>query len=252
VVYFTFERTDLTLDFKTYFDRICIIHLPERNDRYVALERELQALGVDIDGDKVRIPHAPRPSDANQFPSRGVYGNFLSHLGILKESLHDKLGNVLVLEDDAIFSRRMVRDQAAMVHTLQTTDWDLCFFGHSLKRELEGCEPGLVPHRAAFKWAHCYAVHARVLPKLIEYCEQTMTLPPGDPRGARMYIDGVFNVFRERHPEVVTLVGNPALSVQKGSPSNIAGTGWHADRRWASPLINLGRAARDQWWRLTA
>ena len=235
-----------------YFDRIYVIHLPERHDRFVALERELATLGIDIHGAKVHIPHAPRPTEANRFPSRAVYGNFLSHLSILQEAQRDGLRNVLVLEDDAIFSRRMVRNQARLIDTLQHRHWDLCFFGHSLKSELKGCEEGLIAHRASFIWAHCYAVHAAALPGLIAYLEQTMALPPGDPRGARMYIDGAFSMFRERHPEIVTLVSNPVLSIQKGSPSSIAGTGWYRSLRWLVPLIGLGRAARDQWWRLTA
>jgi glycosyl transferase family 25 len=240
------------MEIKDYFERIYVIHLPERVDRYTALERELRTLGIDLRGDKVRIPHAPRPTDANQFSSRAVYGNFLSHLAILKEAWEEGLANVLVLEDDAIFSRRMVRNQAALVQTLQDQPWDLCFFGHSLKHELRGHAKGLVPHRAGFKWAHCYGVNARVLPKLIDYLETTMILQPGDPRGARMYIDGAFTLFREQNPHVVSLVSNPVLSVQKGSPSSIAGKGWYRSFRFINPVINLARAVRDQFWRFTA
>jgi glycosyl transferase family 25 len=240
------------LDIKDYIGRVYVIHLPERTDRFAALERELARLGIDLKGNAVRIPHAPRPDDANGFPSRGVYGNFLSHLSILKEALADGLETVLVLEDDAIFSRRMVREQSKLVDFLQRNAWDLCFFGHSLKDELRGCEKGLVPHRANFMWAHCYAVHKRALPELISYFEMTMTLPPDDPRGSHMYIDGAFSLFRNRHPHIVTLVSNPVLSIQKGSPSNIAGTGWYAAFRPVLPLISFLRAARDQWWRVSS
>jgi glycosyl transferase, family 25 len=240
------------MEIKDYFERIYVIHLPERVDRYIALERELRMLGIDLKGGKVRIPHAPRPTDANQFSSRAVYGNFLSHLAILKEAREERFATVLVLEDDAIFSRRMVKNQAALVQTLRDQPWDLCFFGHSLKHELHGCAKGLVAHRAGFTWAHCYGVNARVLPRLIDYLETTMILQPGDPRGARMYIDGAFTLFRERNPDVVALVSNPVLSVQKGSPSSIAGKGWYRSLRFINPLINMARAVRDEFWRLTA
>jgi len=226
--------------------------LPERKDRFMALKRELAQLDIDLEGENVRIPHAPRPDDANGFSSRGVYGNFLSHLSILKEALAEGLEAVLVLEDDAIFSRRMVRQQAELVDFLRSNPWDLCFFGHSLKKELRGCKKGLIPHRANFMWAHCYAVHKRALPELISYLELTMTLPPHDPRGSHMYIDGAFSMFRNRHPHIVTLVSNPVLSVQKGSASSIAGTGWYSALGQGKHLIGLLRAARDQWWRVTS
>ena len=240
------------MNIRDYFDRIYVIHLPQRTDRYVALKRELSRLDIDLEGANVRIPHAPRPEDANGFPSRAVYGNFLSHLSILKEALKDGLEAVLVLEDDAIFSRRMVKEQSKLIDILRRNPWDLCFFGHSLREELRGCEKGLIPHGANFVWAHCYAVHKRALPELVAYLELTMTLPPHDPRGSHMYIDGAFSVFRNRHPHIVTLVSNPVLSVQKGSPSSIAGTGWYASFGPMRPLIGLLRAGRDQWWRVTS
>src|SRR5579885_960845 len=74
-----------------YFDRIAIIHLPERQDRYDSLCSELRGLGIGIRQPKVQIPHAPVPEDWSGWPSRGVYGNFLSHLGILRGALEDGL-----------------------------------------------------------------------------------------------------------------------------------------------------------------
>jgi len=68
-----------------------------------SLRIELARVGLDIDGPKVSIPTAPRPSDMNGFRSRGVYGNLLSHLSILEGALADNLESVLILEDDAIF-----------------------------------------------------------------------------------------------------------------------------------------------------
>ena len=106
------------MKFIDYFNRISIIHLPERTDRYRSLERELKSIDIDIKHPEVRIPFAPRPDDAYDFTSKGVYGSFLSLYNILKEALDDKLGPILVLEDDAIFSRRMARKQEQLVHSL--------------------------------------------------------------------------------------------------------------------------------------
>ena len=74
-----------------YFGRVEIIHLPERTDRLQALCSELASVGLNIDSSRVLIPHAPRPENANGFPSRGVYGNFLSHLDIIQRAYRDGL-----------------------------------------------------------------------------------------------------------------------------------------------------------------
>ena len=52
-----------------YFDRIAIIHLPSRRDRYHSLSTEFRRMGIDIQQPKVQIPHAPVPSDWSGWPS---------------------------------------------------------------------------------------------------------------------------------------------------------------------------------------
>ena len=46
----------MKMRFIDYFDRISIIHLPERTDRYEALECELKCIDIDIKHPKVRNP----------------------------------------------------------------------------------------------------------------------------------------------------------------------------------------------------
>lgn len=234
-----------------YFDRLYIVHLPEREDRYRALRRELAQIGIDINAAKVRIPEAPRPPETNRFPSRGVYGNFLSHLGILQESLQDGLQRVWVLEDDAIFRRRLRKaaEQKKLVQRLAQEDWDMCYFGHSLTRELDGYETGLVPFSGPFLWAHCYCVNATVLAQLVQYLEETLQNPPGEPRGGRLYIDAAFTLFRQFHPEVRSLVSHPILSAQKGSPSSLAAGHWYDRSTITKPLVTAARSLRDEIWR---
>lgn len=235
-----------------YFDRVAIIHLPNRQDRYRALSLELVNLGIDIRDSKVQIPHAPVPTEAEGWPSRGVYGNFLSHLGILRQALQDGLQSIWVLEDDAIFSRRMHREQRALVEALRAREWDMCFIGHSLTRELAKEPTGLVSPSADFIWAHCYAVHARILPRLVAYLEQAVALPAHHPDGSRLYIDAAFTIFRRLNPDVVALVHNPALSIQKGSPSSLNDPSWYDTVSAIRPFVSLARRTRDQWWRLRA
>jgi glycosyl transferase, family 25 len=234
-----------------YFDRISIIHLPERTDRYRALSKELRSLSIDIERPKVDILYAKRPEDANGFPSRGVYGCFLSHLEVHRKALKDGLATVWILEDDAIFSRRMSRMQGELVERLQNSKWDICYFGHTLTKELDGQPTGLVTPTADFLWAHCYAVHARVLPRLVPYLERCTVLPSGHPEGGKLYIDAAFTLFRRFNPDVVTLVANPRLSIQKGCFSSLNDLRWY-DTRATHALVATARSMRDQWWRVSA
>jgi GR25 family glycosyltransferase involved in LPS biosynthesis len=234
-----------------YFDRTCIINLPDRDDRLRAIRKELHRCGGDDHPEKVQIPYAPKPDDASDFDSRGVYGSYLSHYNILKDALRNGIQTVWVLEDDATFSHRMMRDQARIVKFLQRNPWDMCFFGHSLHRELRGMPKGLIHYTSSFRWAHCYAVHSRVLPRLIAYLDENMTNPQGHPRGGRMYIDPAYSFFRRLNPDVISLVANPAMSVQRGSVSSLAGGHWYDRSRLFIPLVGITRSARDELWRWT-
>ena len=71
------ERKGDCVGFFDYFDRLAIVHLPARKDRFRALSRELSRIGIDIHGSKVSTPDPPMPETSNGFTSRGVYGNFL-------------------------------------------------------------------------------------------------------------------------------------------------------------------------------
>jgi glycosyl transferase family 25 len=228
-----------------FFDRVSIINLPSRPDRLRALGAELRRIGFDIGSPKVSIPHAPEPSDANGFPSRGVFGNFLSHLEIIESAWHDGLNNVLVLEDDAIFRAKF--RTFPMADILVSQSWDMCFVGHAL--DLAPHSDGFVRSDAPFKWAHCYAVNRSIVPRLVSYLRETIDRPVGHPLGGKMYIDGAFSLFRQQNHDVISLLSAPSQSSQKGSPSNLAGQRWYDKSLLTRPAIVVARALRDELWR---
>ncbi len=232
-----------------YFDRLAIINLPERTDRIAALRRELARVGIGLDNPKTTIPHAPRPSDANGFPSRGVYGSFLSHLEIIEAAERDGLESVWVLEDDAIFSRRFEQAQGQVARLLSEHPWDLCYVGHSLSRGLPRSPTGLLRYNGPFTWAHCYAVHRRAMRPLIDYLRLAIDRPVGHPEGGKLYIDGAYSHFRMQNPQIVSLVASPCLSVQKGSPSSLNDGPWYDRAAALRSLATAARAARDELWR---
>jgi glycosyl transferase family 25 len=227
-----------------YFGRVEIIHLPERTDRFNALRIELAGAGFDIE--RAHIPPAPIPESTNGFPSRGVYGNFLSHLDIVKRAYRDGIDSVLVLEDDAIFSRRFVKRQSSVVEHLSNIEWDIVYIGHSIS-DPPSAQSDLTRFNGDLIWAHCYAVNRTIMPKLIEYLSGTIETPSGDLRGGKMYIDGAYTLFRRLNPDVKCFVTSPCLSVQKGSSSNLGGASWC--QQTFPGVVSAIRRFRDECWR---
>ncbi len=233
----------------TYFDRLAIVHLPARQDRFRALSRELSRIGIDINDPKVSIPDPPMPETANGFASRGVYGSFLSHLEIIESAYHDGLETVWVLEDDAIFSRRFNNQQTKIGQHLRTNVWDMLFIGRSGCKGLPDSPSGLLQFSGPFIWAHCYAVHRRIMPQLIEYLRKSIERPSGHPEGGKMYIDACYFFFRQFNPGMICVVSSPCMSVQKGSPSSLGSSSRLQKYPGAGPILKIARGVRDECWR---
>jgi len=231
-----------------YFDRLAIVHLPDRTDRYRALKRELSRIGIDIECSKVTIPDPPMPEAANGFTSRGVYGSFLSHLEIIETAYRDGLDTVWILEDDAIFSRRFNSQQAELAEYLRANEWDQLFIGHTTSENLPASQTGLVRYSGTFIWAHCYAVHRRIMPRLIDYLRKTIDRETGHPEGGKIYIDAAYFLFRQLNPDVICVVSSPCFSVQKGSQSSLNSPLWYQRPQFGA-VVNLGREIRDEFWR---
>jgi glycosyl transferase family 25 len=232
-----------------YFNRLAIIHLPDRDDRWRALIKELRACGIDIKDPKVVVPHAPMPSTANGFRSRGVYGSFLSHLEILETAYKDGLETVWTIEDDAIFSKRFRRQQEQIARYLRENEWDLCFIGHSAGKEIPNSPTGLLRYSGPFIWAHSYAVHRRIMPRLIEFVRSSSEREEGHPEGGKIYIDAAYFFFRQFNPNVVSIVSSPCLSIQKGSQSSLNARKIYDRVFGIRSLASLAREIRDECWR---
>lgn len=224
------------------FERVEIIHLPERQDRYRELKQELNRCGFDMA--RARIPDAPKPSNANGFPSRGVYGNFLSHTDIVRRACETGAESVLVLEDDAIFSRLLSSKQNEIVRQIEHLPWDILYLGHSVRTPPPSSD-SFVAYEGSLYWAHCYALRRTILPRLLTFLEEVLERPSGHPLGGRMYIDGALQMFRDQNPDVNCFISSPRLSIQRGSDSSLA----QHSRYSALPIVPILRRARDELWR---
>jgi glycosyl transferase family 25 len=232
-------------------DSIEIIHLPERVDRHAQLIGELRRLGMDPDDPRIRIPYAPKPADPHGFPSRGVYGNFLSHLDILRRARDRNAARMMVLEDDAIFRSRLRNPdfQSQIVSELHEPGWGMCFLGHSLRLPRPSQSRLFIESTEHFRWAHCYIVNGPCLGPLVAYLEAVIERPRGHPLGGQMYIDGAFCLFRDQHPNLRTLVANPVLSNQRGSPSSLGTRHWFHHLPMVGSMARFARDVRDELWR---
>jgi len=111
------------------FDRIFVINLNRRQDRWEQFRRMLPSnwpfsdpeRWTAVDGTAVNIPSWYRCT-------RGSWGCLQSHLGIWREQIKKKWQSVLVLEDDVVFTRDAV---AVMLRTMEmvSDDWDQIYFG---------------------------------------------------------------------------------------------------------------------------
>ena len=236
--------------FGMYFDRVAVINLPSRPDRLKSVRDEIEKLGIPKEA--IEVPYAPIPHDDGGFPSRGVYGNYLSHLGILQAALAAGTKRLLVLEDDAIFScvARDSLQQAKILQEVEGQEWSMWHLGHKLRSELKNCPKGVIPNAMEFHWAHAYAVHGDSLGELIIFLEDSMARPAGYGVG-KMYIDGAFYHYRAEVCSKPCLVSNPALSVQKGSDSSLAGPSLPGVVSWRHLPREIARKMRDELWRRT-
>lgn len=202
-----------------HFPRAFVINLPERRDRRAQVEVALARAGMPLQPGRVDIFAGVRPTEAAGFPSAGVRGCFLSHLGALRLALSLGLPRVLVFEDDVEPSPLLRACAAELVRGLRERPWGMFYLGHSLT--LAGPRR-LVEHRGPLVLCHAYAVEGAVLPRLVPFMEALLTRPAGSPEGGPMFPDGAFNLFRQRNPDVTTLLAAPSLARQRPSRSDLS------------------------------
>ena len=226
-----------------YIDRIYAINLPSRRDRRRVLVQEMEAVGLPLTPTKIEIFPAIRPDTAASFPGIGVYGCFLSHLAILKQARAEGLANVLIMEDDLSIDQRFVVEQESLVKQLQQTEWDIVYFGHIEALTATSPEFSLQRYSEPVLMTHFYAVNARVFDRLIAFLDALQQRPAGHPDGGPMYIDGAYSFFRERNPDVVTLLAAPSLGWQRSSRSDLT-PGWVDRTPVLTQFADLVRAGK--------
>jgi hypothetical protein len=216
------------MSFSDHFDRLCIINLPQRTDRWRHVLRELDRIGVSLEPGRVERFEAIRPASADGFESVGRRGVFLSHCAIARQALRDGLKSVIVLEDDVAFTPAMLEHGETLARQLHQMPWHIALFGYleidapaQRLRELLAGPPGWLPLPGPRIGSHFYALHRDVLPALVEYMAQVEMRPPGHPQGGRMGADATYNMFCELHPQLRAVIARPNLAGQVRSASDL-------------------------------
>jgi glycosyl transferase, family 25 len=226
------------------FDRTTIINLRDRADRRRGVMRELRKHGVTPDGDRIEVYTADRPERKGGFPTLGARGSFTSHLSVLRSALEQELESVLVMEDDVAIPDIINEYGPAIRNRLQTTDWDILYLGY-LQPERPAGEDLLVRWDGPTIGGHFYAVHRRVLPRLVEFMDACRERPPGHPDGGPTFRDGAFNLFREKNPDVRTLIASPSLAGQRSSRTDLHELEWFDRSKLTRPLVSGARWVKN-------
>lgn len=202
------------------FDSIRIISLPERLDRRREVGKEMARVGLKVGEGSVRMFDAIKPAEADGFPSVGSRGCYLSHLQVLRDAIRDGTRHLLVVEDDAMFTRE-INNAGALLALCKSGDWDFLYPGHLKLPAIPG-PLRWVPKDDWLMCTHAYAVNQRILKPLVAYLEDCLARPEGHVDGGPMHVDAAYNYFMRDNPEVLTYRSSRAVVIQRSSQSDIA------------------------------
>lgn len=207
-----------------FFDRIYVVNLPERRDRYDEMVTQLNKVGISASDARVCFFAAQRPSEPAGFPSIGARGCFLSHLSIVAEAADHHLSRILILEDDTDFIKGFDARMDAAVRELSLRDWSLFYGSYRLPFEPTADKTSatiLVGHDVPIETTSFVAFQGEAVAAMARYLSGILTRPPGDPRGGPMHVDGAYTWFRKDNPQFPTLVAVPELGYQRPSRSDV-------------------------------
>jgi len=244
------EQKVESADVLNFFDKVYVINLDKRTDRWEECQKELQKVG--LTDRAVRVSGVEIPDD----PKKGCS---LANKRVLEQAIKDKAENALILEDDFIFEIGFAEELAKSIIDLkEQQSWDVFYLGYrfvQIGHEYRGVKgkdcgpipvsPSLLKIRGALS-THAYAVNGHFLKQLSEYITGEDVKAP----------DEYYWEVATRHNFFGT---NPCIAYQKEGVSDIEGenidwntvdcmtTNWafSADAKY-DPKMKLGTPWCDQ------
>jgi hypothetical protein len=118
------------IDLKKHFEKVYVINLDRRPDRYDEFITELVKHKIDV-VERFSAIDGNGFIDKNEKLLAGELGVLMSHLEIIKKCKEEKVKNVLILEDDVCFTDEINNLDEYMSNT--PNDWDFIYFGGNHK-----------------------------------------------------------------------------------------------------------------------
>ena len=223
------------------FDRVYVINLDARPDRFREMSSQLRSIGFSFD-DRIQRYPAVKVLKPDGFRSTGAHGCFLSHLGCLEKARQSGARSLMILEDDVDFSPDFRQRQQSLVDTLQAGNWGIFYGGGHLGGAVlpgpPAAQPGIlaIPPDFLVWTAHCMAIREPWLTLAHGYLKAMVGRPAGHPDGGAMDVDGAYSWFRRIY-QVPTLMVTPEIAVQRSSSSDVT-------PQWFDRIGGLGAIVR--------
>lgn len=180
-----------------YFDRVAVINLDRRTDRFAFFESQAKDLGINF----VRYSAI----DAQAFGISPLTACTRSHQKVLTDAAADGVQRLLILEDDAEFKGNFNQNFAKLINVLPN-DWQMFYLGSNTYLPVDIGIEGLRKSHGALA-THAYGIKAEMFDVLIE-----ASSPEHWP---------VDLAYSNLHPKFEVYVAWPTLIGQKSSFSDI-------------------------------
>lgn len=142
-----------------YIDKVVYINLDKREDRLVHMKSLLDTYNISA----IRYPAIKH--------DYGLYGCGMSHLNVLKMARDNQWKNVLILEDDILFTPLCIEFERMLSKLFEEgPEFDVCMLDVNLQRS----EPIEQDWLLKVRYAHCagaYIVKSHYYQKLIDLYE---------------------------------------------------------------------------------